>query len=455
MYLLKNLAIGFAFLQFVQAIQIYVTNTEYECSNATCVLDGMTLYPCEKMADIARKIQLNIFNATNIIITLLPGDYYIHNSVNFRFYSMSEVYFNSWKNQGQVRIICDGGDFSLGYSSVDIVSISHVDISRCGNVAPTIAILVASMITVNHLNITNSSQGFVEVSGIMGNMSISHCIFQGSTKSNRINIISGYAQNVLDTLPGSHTFGLHPRNVEYIIVFEKCIFAHNKAGNNITGGAVAIVEHSTQTVSNNSVIITHCHFMSNSADAGGAVIITNFTYIEIINSNFTDNFAYNNGGAIKVEGASLSEMNFTIANCTFTSNNAQKGGGVYIETGIWSKTLHVMVNSKFSNNSAAVCGGTIMIGKVRQTSLRQIIPTHAIFMTNVTLENNFAEIGGALFFNYTNNITITNCSLQNNSANQASNISEGGAVAIKADDFSYVIINKTMFISNNANITIN
>ena len=51
-----------------------------------------------------------------------------------------------------------------------------------------------------------------------------------------------------------------------------------------------------------AVIINHCQFFNNSADDGGAVVITDYHTIYLSNLEFKNNTAYHSGGAIKPEG---------------------------------------------------------------------------------------------------------------------------------------------------------
>ena len=176
-----------AHLQFVHSIQIYITNAEHVFSNATCEIDNVTLYPCERLEDLSLK--LDSLKGT-LHITLLPGDYYICDSFSLCFDSINNVYFNSWNNLGQVRIVCDGGDFSLHYTNVNIVSITNVEFYNCSSAAPTISTLAVSKVTIKYVNCTNSSVGCFKTKGMASGPNISHCIFKGSTKDVGVNVTS-------------------------------------------------------------------------------------------------------------------------------------------------------------------------------------------------------------------------------------------------------------------------
>ena len=446
-----------ALLQFVQSIQIYITNAEHVFSNATCEIDNVTLYPCERLEDLSLKLD----SLGTLHITLLPGDYCIRDSFSLRFDSISNVYFNSWNNLGQVRIVCDGGDFSLHYTNVNIVSITNVEFYHCSTVAPTISTLAVSKVTIKYVNCTNSSIGCVKTKGMASSLNISHCIFKGSTKDVGVNVTSlSKIVYITDTVFESNQFGsLKPCPVNYIgnviIVLERCVFAHNKARNKSRGAAI-IVEGSFKNVrvEFNGIKISHCQLLNNSADEGGAMVITDFQKIHIDNSEFTNNIAYDSGGAITLKGTRIQKRReFIIRNCTFINNYAQNGGVIYIELVTQIQTLHSIANSNFSNNKATENGGAVLTVTVTFLRLHtSFLDYHSVYINNVNFDNNLAENGGALFLTKVYNITFIDCSLSNNVGHHTSNISKGGAVAIIQEVSSVINIIKTIFSKNIADI---
>ena len=447
--ILRSLAIILAFLQFVHSIKIYITNAEHVSSNASCEIDNVTLYPCERLADI--NLKLDSFKET-LHITLLPGDYYVRHSFSLSFNSISNVYFNSWNNLGQVRIICDGGDFSLDYTNASIVSISNVEFYHCSSAAPTISTLAVSMVTIKYVNCTNSSVGCVKVSGMTSDLNISHCIFKGSTKDVGVNVTSNSSQIVYisDTVFENNNFGslklCSTNDVKVSIIIERCVFAHNRAGNSYSGAAILVVGFGK--IIRAEFTDRHCHYLNNSAVDGGAVLIKNFRRIYFGNSVFTNNIAYNSGGAIKLEGIKIRE--FKTENCIFIHNTAQNGG--VIQFIIMSRTVHLIANSRFSNNNATENGGAILAVKVTTLLWFWFKDTSRSVYINVIFDNNFAENGGALYLNKVDNITLIDCSLSNNIGHHASSISKGGAVAIIQIGSSVINIKKTKFSKNIADI---
>ena len=451
----RSLAIIFALLQFVHSIQVYITNAEYASSNATCEIDNISLYPCEQLANL--NLKLDSFKET-LRITLLPGDYYVHDSFGLRFNSIRNVYFNSWNNLDQVRVICDGGDFSLDYTNVDIVSISNVEFYHCSSVAPTISTLAVSKVTIKYVNCTNSSVGCLKVNGRASSLNISHCIFKGSTKDVGVNVTYTSSRIVIsDTVFENNNFGslkLHPNTngVSVIITLERCVFSCNKAGNDSRGAAIVVEGKVWRLSASNVIKISHCQFWNNSADDGGAVIISDFHKIHIKNSEFTKNMAYGSGGAIKLRGTTIRKKKheFIIEMCTFVDNYAQNGGVIYIKVFAQSQTVHSIANSNFSSDIATENGGAILMIWEKHFHSLFLSRTHSVYINNVTFVNNLAENGSALYLRKINNITLINCSLSNNVGHHTSRISKGGAVAIIQDGSSVIIIKETKFSKNTA-----
>ena len=76
--------------------------------------------------------------------------------------------------------------------------------------------------------------------------------------------------------------------------------------------------------------VANCSFFNNSANHGGA-IFGNYQdayaqQIALVNGNFSDNVAYEIGGAIY-----FTYTNVNITNCNVDHNSAASVGGIYIE----------------------------------------------------------------------------------------------------------------------------
>ena len=197
-----------------------------------------------------------------------------------------------------------------------------------------------------------------------------------------------------------------------------CVFKHNFGRK---GGAVYFSGKGS---------IINCSFEFNNAAQGGAVFIS--SQGSVINSTFKDNVA-DNGGAIYAESDSV---NITYSN--FTDNIADGDGGAII---LYSGSLS---HSIFINNIAKGYGGAISLsnGSVSRSNFTQNKATRkggaiysSIFLrvTDSNFNSNFAGEGGALYFV---DMGIVNRSSFN--ANYAiSEIGNGGSINFESDGKSY------------------
>ena len=228
--------------------------------------------------------------------------------------------------------------------------------------------------------------------------------------------------------------------------FTRCIFINNTAS--INGGAINWYEDA----SNGHV--TDCIFINNTADAnGGAVFWYGFDG-SIKGSNFTNNIAkgtatsrlgFNGtGGAIFWLGSSG-----TLDSCNLFNNTAMAyGGGVYFG-GLAAESI--IKNSNFTNNFAKYNGGaidcnasklfldnSIFDANYAQYGAALCREVNAVggYGTNNLFINNHAFIAGAaLGWIACENITITNYTFINNTAEYT-----GGAIYVSPNSHNCTVI---------------
>ncbi|MCS7249185.1 MAG: CSLREA domain-containing protein [Anaerolineales bacterium] len=142
-------------------------------------------------------------------------------------------------------------------------------------------------------------------------------------------------------------------------------FSLNQANN--VGGAID---------NSGKMLVSESRFNGNSANTGGGAIFNEKTLF-VDKSAFSSNLS-NNGGAIENSNAS-SEL--TIHRSTFVGNIALTGagGGIFVPVGKFT-----LVNSTFSNNSAATQGGGVY-------------SAGTTIVANSTLSGNSAANGGGVF----------------------------------------------------------
>lgn len=260
--------------------------------------------------------------------------------------------------------------------------------------------------------------------------------------------------------------------------FENCTFIENIAPD--FGGAMVL--------GNASTVIENCSFLRNSSQqsiGGGIFIFENSSntdpepYFEIRNSDFTDNLANNEGGAICFNnfiagsqitldgnyfsenlasassfsyGGAVSLNNFqssftpystlitNLDNNFFESNSATNGGALSLYSSSDSMEVNV-INSEFESNIATEEGGAIYL------------EGNAAFFETILLNNHFNEnsassSGGAM------QIIQSDVQIEKNTftANTTSGTTlDAGGGAISLQEIPYAIINNTKFSENNSN----
>ena len=161
--------------------------------------------------------------------------------------------------------------------------------------------------------------------------------------------------------------------------------------------------------------IADSSFSNNNASSGGAIYIDTTNNAVIKDSNLTENSANASGGAIYWKGT-----DGIVDNVNFTDNFANSSGGAIYFTGAHKQLIS---GSTFSNNSAngtqTSGAGAIYFGSSNNGTIK-----NSIFNENSAINGS----GGAIIYSSSNNQKITDSSFSNNSANSSKNNAGGGAI---------------------------
>ena len=204
------------------------------------------------------------------------------------------------------------------------------------------------------------------------------------------------------------------------------IFAHGSGSNkdsygNNFGGAIYCPYYSGYTP---AVNIKNCTFIDNYAEYGGAIYMDGGS-LDIIDTMFINNFAYNFGGSIAGEYGV--KINITRSKFYNSYSLADAGGAIYIR----GSTLKV--NDVEIVNSSATFGGAIA-SLLTDVSLNRLAVNDSVAKWD----------GGAIYHMY-GNFTSYYGNFINNSANN------GGALFI--DNSTNLLLRNNVFTNNNANMT--
>jgi hypothetical protein len=193
-----------------------------------------------------------------------------------------------------------------------------------------------------------------------------------------------------------------------------CIFTDNDA--QFYGGSILC-----QTA---HPAIEGCTFSGNMAGAWGAGIYAMYdSNPEISDSNFVDNIAVENGGAI----ASGSQSHTTVTNCVFSSNSSATGGAIY---NVLSDCT--VENCNFAGNAATVEGCAIA---ARESS--------SISISDSSFSGNTSSEGGALAC-VSSVMEIEDSDFLNNTANLH------GGCAIAHENSTVSFENSTLFVNTSS-----
>lgn len=126
-------------------------------------------------------------------------------------------------------------------------------------------------------------------------------------------------------------------------VVDNCSFESNRA---VKGGAIQIKVFEYDYRSN--VTLINCNFTNNRASEQGGAVYSKYGLTKIYNCNFEDNYC-DKGGAIYAKFATL-----TISDSSFKGNSAQYGGALFLRT-----DRNYIDDSVFKSNKASVKGGAV------------------------------------------------------------------------------------------------
>ena len=347
----------------------------------------------------------------------------------------------------------DGGAVSLYRSTVD-VSITGCTFQSNSAVGKGGAVMLdgpTGDVSITGCTFQNSSAndgGAVMLYEPTGNVSITGCTFQGNSANDgggSAVVLYGSAGDVSITgcifqsnsvsgLGGGGSAVVLYRSTGDVSIIG-CTFQNNRAGDcgdGYCGGGAVTLDGSTGNVS-----ITDCTFRSNIASDGygGAVTLGDSAGdVSIAGCTFQNNSASNLSGAVVLYG---STGDVSIIGCTFQNCSTNGGGG---DVMLYRSTGDVgIIGCTFQNNRAGDCGdgycggGAVTLGG----------STGNVCITDCTFQNNSAGDGGAVRLDgRIANVTITDCTFHMNRGYL------GGAIYIKST--LYIMFSNVSITNNSA-----
>ena len=227
------------------------------------------------------------------------------------------------------------------------------------------------------------------------------------------------------------------------IEIDNVYFEYNSSSNN--GAAINSIESTVKVQSST--------FNSNTCDnSGGAIYVDPLTTCEIYNSSFTNNVALWGGAIATVGGGKLLIDGCNISFNTASGNNPNPdqnyptfggGGGIYQE---WSDSLEIY-DSEITNNTAATgAGGGIAVYLSDDVTINNII-----LSDNSSSGPNYPSGGGGAAFYRADNVLFENSTIANN----VSNHNSGGGIFLGSESGQASIVvhatfNRLTLVNNSA-----
>ena len=228
-----------------------------------------------------------------------------------------------------------------------------------------------------------------------------------------------------------------------IVEIDSVDFSYNSSSNN--GAAINSIE-STVKVQNST-------FSLNTSDnIGGAIYVDPLTTCEIYNSSFDNNEALWGGAIATVGGGKLLVEGCNISFNTASGNNPNPnenyptfggGGGIYHE---WSDSLEIY-DSEITNNTAATgAGGGIAVYLSNDVTINNIV-----LSDNSSSGPNYPSGGGGAAFYRADNVLFENSTIANN----VSNHNSGGGIFFGSESGQASIVvhatfNRLTIVNNSA-----
>jgi len=283
-------------------------------------------------------------------------------------------------------------------------------------------------LTLENLKFINGKDGFHGGAVSFGGakLTVTKCTFQNNQAPDSAGAISFNTQG----------------NPKGSFTVDGSTFKNNKVTGSDDGGAIHVLGNVLVKITNSKfegntarsggavyygigsqLLVSGCTFTKNKAsEEGGAISYSgNDPNSKITNSKFNENSANRKGGAIY----SAVGSKITVSGCTFTKNkvtnkNFGSGGAVFFDLPLSDKIKgeSVLINSKFTENSASLSGGAVSYSGGKQS---KFTITGCTFTKNKATHKSYGFGGAIVISGKLKTSQITNSKFTNNIAGKRYN----------------------------------
>ncbi len=185
----------------------------------------------------------------------------------------------------------------------------------------------------------------------------------------------------------------------YMTIEFNNITIQNGLDNSISGGGALLYSNTT---------FTDCVIQNNQSNRGGGIYQGSENSLTFINTQFLNNQATYEGGAIKTDGE------LSITGSSFIGNIAKTGATIYTESRSTPFTVTVS-NSKFVNNNASLSGGFYSKNIMKMTNTIYENNSPAFFIADGIIINSLFINNNNGAISFLQNVKVLNSSFINNS----------------------------------------
>jgi predicted outer membrane repeat protein len=210
-------------------------------------------------------------------------------------------------------------------------------------------------------------------------------------------------------LTGGHGAAIALEDAGATLTVTGSVIKNNTAGD-FGGGIFAADSTTTPAVATTRVTLTGDTLAANlTGHSGGGVFMGAGGSLTVDGSTFSDNRAYDEGGAIDTAkaagGAAATGAAVQVTNSVFRHNIGSSGGGIFL-----SNSPSLMIDgSTFTDNRGSHSGGAI-------ASDNNLSGNHTLQITNTSMLRNTASSGGAMLISDFSSLTIDHCTISDNSS---------------------------------------
>lgn len=425
---------------------IFINNTYSSIFKSLIYIEGSSKNPSCSLENIYIEKSIETISAKDITklvissLTVVESIESVHSIISFTVsknstfllsnsnFEKTKSNFVSFKSEGNGNYLCISID-SVNISMHESETLIYMDS----------LLLIDKMSSISYLNILNSTTKLFSFSSLQGKLLLDNCVFTNISiqfenfievsgnnelviknslfKKNLMKSIINISSNKNNTFlrVEDSNFIQNQGIVIYMLYSTAEIIRTNFYDNIDDYGSVAYL------TSESKAIFKYCEIKENTALKNGVILLLTISSLEVYNTEFTKNIAYEKGGAIFIDQSSV----ISLKNSQFIENKAFRGSCIFAQHSLSESKI---TNCTFSYNSANYSGSLSLLES-------------NFTLTDCTFNDNTADHYPAVEILYYSYAKIISC-------NFANHIGVGANIGV--EDESSVYITFSNFLSSSS-----